>query len=38
LAIPALVVALPVELAGGLLGRGAVITLRFRTALALSLR
>jgi hypothetical protein len=29
LAIPALVIALPVELAGGLLGRGAVITLRF---------
>ena len=29
LAIPALVVAIPVELAGGLLGRGAVITLRF---------
>jgi hypothetical protein len=29
LAIPALAVAIPIELAGGLLGRGAVITLRF---------
>ena len=29
LAIPALLIALPVELAGGLLGRGAVISLRF---------
>jgi hypothetical protein len=29
LAIPALLVALPVELAGGLLGRGDVVTLRF---------
>jgi hypothetical protein len=29
LAIPALAIALPVELAGGLLGRGAVISLRF---------
>jgi hypothetical protein len=29
LAIPALVIALPIELAGGLLGRGAVIGLRF---------
>jgi len=29
LAIPALLIAIPVELAGGLLGRGAVISLRF---------
>jgi hypothetical protein len=29
LAIPALAIAIPVELAGGLLGRGAVISLRF---------
>jgi len=29
LAIPALAIALPVELAGGLLGRGAVVSLRF---------
>ena len=29
LATPALVIALPVELAGGLLGRGAVVSLRF---------
>jgi hypothetical protein len=29
LAIPALLIAIPVELAGGLTGRGAVITLRF---------
>jgi hypothetical protein len=29
LAIPALLIAIPVELAGGLLGRGAVVTLRF---------
>ncbi len=29
LAIPALLIAIPVELAGGLLGRGAIITLRF---------
>jgi hypothetical protein len=29
LALPALLIALPVELAGGLLGRGAVISLRF---------
>jgi hypothetical protein len=29
LAIPALLIAIPIELAGGLLGRGAVVTLRF---------
>ena len=29
LAIPALLIAIPVELAGGLLGRGAVVSLRF---------
>jgi hypothetical protein len=29
LAIPALVIALPIELAGGLVGRGAVVTVRF---------
>jgi hypothetical protein len=29
LAIPALLIAIPVELAGGLFGRGAVVTLRF---------
>ena len=29
LAIPALLIAIPIELAGGLTGRGAVVTLRF---------
>jgi len=29
LALPALIVALPIELAGGLVGRGSVVTLRF---------